>query len=503
MKEPVFPLTNEQQALTQMVKYIVQKQWERLKIYTEIVDGQWLKEPHHQKIFNALKCLYGEQQVTIADQRLIEKDDLIAELLGYLQTHFPQDNFNPTTLAFLNQEVQELDNFHFLENLKHTYTQEKLFQQLMKTIRPTFENQDPYYKHLYYQEIFTKLRNFITLIPNASDQTLFSLKQMISEHPEFLSTDDSAKQKIQAEYYRLSATFKGLNQATQGFKKGQIITIGGYTGLGKTTLVYNLLLDLAQTKYRETHRYPYMVVFSWEMTPEENLTRLLARQTQLPLKLILDKDFLATDVTPPLYQAQMQTARTFFKQLNLAFSYDPSKNINYIVDLLYRLHLEQKVEIVVIDHLQITKSTNHFDNDRLAIDEIMTKLKEIAIKLKIVIIILSQFSRDTYSNYQGKSPEITALKGSGGIETNSDIVLMMAEFQPQLTKDKTKSLTIYNSTCQQLYSQSQDAETQKIIELNIKKNRSGSKKTLVYHFEMVTQTFQEIGYVSFEPSETR
>ncbi|PWV43982.1 MAG: hypothetical protein DF280_01110 ['Brassica napus' phytoplasma] len=39
---------------------------------------------------------------------------------------------------------------------------------------------------------------------------------------------------------------------------------------------------------------------------------------------------------------------------------------------------------------------------------------KIAIELNIVIIILSQFSRDT---------EITALKGSGGIETNSDIVI--------------------------------------------------------------------------------
>ncbi|MDV3199186.1 MAG: DnaB-like helicase C-terminal domain-containing protein [Sweet potato little leaf phytoplasma] len=501
MKEPVFPLTNEQQALTQMVEYIVQRQWERLKIYTEIVDVQCLKEPNHQKIFNALKYLYGERQVTTVDKRLIDKDDLIAELLGYLQTHSPQDGFQETTLTFLTIPID--GNLHFLDNLKHTYTQEKLFQQLMKMIRPTFENQDPYYKHLYYQEIFTKLRNFITLMPNASDQTFFSLKQMISGHPEFLSTDDSAKQKIQGEYYRLSATFKGLNQATQGFKKGQIITIGGYTGLGKTTLVYNLLLDLAQTKYRETHHYPYMVVFSWEMTPEENLTRLLARQTQLPLSLILAKDFSANNIPPAVYQAEMRTARAFFNQLNLVFSYDSSKNINYVVDLLYRLHLEQKVEIVVIDHLQITKSTNHFDNDRLAIDEIMTKLKEIAIKLKIVIIILSQFSRDTYSNYQGKSPEITALKGSGGIETNSDIVLMMAEFQPQLTKDKTKSLMIYNSTCQQLYLESKDSENQKIIELNIKKNRSGPKKTLVYHFEMATQTFQEIGYVLFEPNETR
>ncbi|ABC65195.1 conserved hypothetical protein [Aster yellows witches'-broom phytoplasma AYWB] len=97
---------------------------------------------------------------------------------------------------------------------------------------------------------------------------------------------------------------------------------------------------------------------------------------------------------------------------------------------------------LLIDHLQITKTTNHLENDRLAIDEIMTKLKKLAIELNIVIIILYQFSKDTYSNYQGKSPEITALKGSGVIETNSDIVLMMSEFKPKLSKDKEKPINI-------------------------------------------------------------
>ncbi|WP_017193520.1 DnaB-like helicase C-terminal domain-containing protein, partial [Vaccinium witches'-broom phytoplasma] len=164
-------------------------------------------------------------------------------------------------------------------------------------------------------------------------------------------------------------------------------------------------------------------------------------------------------------------------------------------DLVYRLHLEKQVEIIVIDHLQITKTTNHLENDRLAIDEIMTKLKQLATELNLVIIIHSQFSRDTYSNYNGKSPEITALKGIGGIETNSDIVLIMSEFQPQLSKGQEKPLNIYNSTLNQLYLESNDNENQKIIEVNIKKNRSGTKKTLIYHFEMTTQTFQEIGYV--------
>ncbi|WYY26263.1 Replicative DNA helicase-like protein [Candidatus Phytoplasma fraxini] len=335
----------------------------------------------------------------------------------------------------------------------------------------------------------------MAFIPHKSDQTLLTLNQMSSCHPEFFATDNQAKQKIQEEYYRLSEIFRGLNQATKGFKKRQIITIGGYTGLGKTTFGYNLLLDIAKTKYQESSHYPHILVFSYEMTLEENLNRLLVHQTQIPLDVILDKKFEDANITPLKCTERMKIAKQFFTNINLSFSYDKSKNIDYVIDLVYHLHLEKQVEIIVIDHLQITKTTNHLENDRLAIDEIMTKLKQLAIELNIVIIILSQFSRDTYSNYQGKSPEITALKGSGGIETNSDIVLMMSEFRPKLAKDQEKPLNIYNSTLNQLYLESDDNENQKIIEVCIKKNRSGTKKTLIYHFEMSTQTFQEIGYV--------
>ncbi|MDV3192521.1 MAG: DNA helicase, partial [Sweet potato little leaf phytoplasma] len=99
MKESVFELTNEQQALSQMVEYIVKKQWERLKIYTEIVDVRCLKESNHQKIFNGLKYLFCDQPSKISEKTLIDKDDLIAELLVYLQTHFPQDHFQTKDLT--------------------------------------------------------------------------------------------------------------------------------------------------------------------------------------------------------------------------------------------------------------------------------------------------------------------------------------------------------------------------------------------------------------------
>ncbi|WP_373403321.1 replicative DNA helicase [Candidatus Phytoplasma solani] len=488
-------LTNEQRALQQVISYIEQGQWEKLKLYCQIINPKNLLDPTNIKIFNALKYLFLEKQTSHPFDKIKSQTEIIQELITYLQTHFPQDNFTKESLSFLSDNFNEENNLDFLDNLKHTYTQEKLFQQLLKIISPSFENKDPYHKHLYYQEIFDKLRKFMAFIPHKYDQTLFNLNQMASLHPEFFDTDNQAKQKIQEEYYRLSETFKGLNQTTKGFKKGQIITIGGYTGLGKTTFVYNLLIDISKTKHQETNKHPNMLVFSYEMTLEENLSRLLAHITKTPLDVILDKNFEDSNITQHAYTERMKTAKQLFANINLSFSYDKGKNIDYVIDLVYRLYLEQKIEIIVIDHLQITKSTNHLENDRLAIDEIMTKLKQLAIELNIVIIILSQFSRDTYNNYQGKSPEITALKGSGGIETNSDIVLMMTEFQPKLSKDKEKPINIYNSTLNELYLESKDNENQKIIEICIKKNRSGTKKTLIYHFELTTQTFQEIGYV--------
>ncbi|WEX20444.1 MAG: replicative DNA helicase [Candidatus Phytoplasma citri] len=340
MEDQILNLTNEQQALAQMVEYIIEKQWERLKVYTEIIDVKLLKEPKHQQIFHALKYLFCDNPTLISEKILIDKKDLIAELLVYLQEHFPQDHFQAADLTFLT--VKGNRNFHFLDNLKHTYTQEKLFQQLMKTIRPTFANQDPYYKHLYYQEIFTKLRNFISLLPTEMDTTLYSFAEQNQLCPELFASDQQAQQKIQEAYYRLTQQFHGLNQASKGFKKGQIITIGGATGLGKTSFVYNLLLNLSQKKYEEKGKHPYLLLFSYEMTLLEEVSRCLAIYTGLPLKVILEKYFRT--IEPALYEQKMKEAQTFFQKINWQTSYDPSKKIDHALQLIYRLHLEKKAE---------------------------------------------------------------------------------------------------------------------------------------------------------------
>ncbi|MFW8664764.1 DnaB-like helicase C-terminal domain-containing protein, partial [Candidatus Phytoplasma citri] len=140
-----------------------------------------------------------------------------------------------------------------------------------------------------------------------------------------------AQEMIRAEYYRLSENFRGLNQTTNGFKKGQVITIGGYTGLGKTSFVYHLLLDISQTKWQETNHYPHILVFSYEMTLAENLSRLLANLTQIPLEVIFAKNWEETGISPALYTERMKIVQPFLNNLKITFSYDRTKNIDYVL----------------------------------------------------------------------------------------------------------------------------------------------------------------------------
>ncbi len=63
------------------------------------------------------------------------------------------------------------------------------------------------------------------------------------------------------------------------------------------------------------------------MTLEENLSRLLAHQTQIPLDVILDKNLKDLNITLLKYTERMKQAKQFFVNINLSFSYDKSKTL--------------------------------------------------------------------------------------------------------------------------------------------------------------------------------
>ncbi|NWN45560.1 replicative DNA helicase [Candidatus Phytoplasma pruni] len=492
-------LNPEQQALHQLITLIQQKDLEKLQLFSSLIKSKPLLSDKNQKIFNATEHLFINDSLANNPFKLFQnREEMVDEIKKYIINNFPDDSFYNDDFTYLTDENLHPKSMQFIDKLQNISTKEQLFKKLIEYTRPTHENADPHQKEQYYDNIFKKLKEFVFSLPNDEDKSLMTVGEMAQQFPEIFDASAEAKAKIEEEYFHLSDNFKTLNRATKGFKRGQVITIGGSTGLGKTAFTYHLINDLSRVKVKETQDYPHVLVFSFEMGADENITRLSAQETKIPLHTILEKDF--NNITQTEYEHKMKLAQTHFSQLNLTFSYEKSHSLTYIKNLLYKLKLNNKIDIVILDHLQITKSIQYQDNDRLAIDEIMTSLKNMAQELKIVVIILSQFSRDSYKPGTQHTPNVASLKGSGGIETNSDIVLTMSKWQPHwdLQKTKEKEVNCYNPYDTQLinnFAHHQKEDNHEFIEVNIQKNRSGTKKVLVYLFETDIQSFQELGYV--------
>ena len=86
---------------------------------------------------------------------------------------------------------------------------------------------------------------------------------------------------------------------------------------------------------------------------------------------------------------------------------------------------EGPVDLVVIDYLQILDPPVGLDPSRTAeiIDANALAMKKLARELGCPVVLLSQFNRA--GQLAGRKPRIQDLKGSGGIESHADIVIVL------------------------------------------------------------------------------
>src|SRR6266704_1572815 len=88
-----------------------------------------------------------------------------------------------------------------------------------------------------------------------------------------------------------------------------------------------------------------------------------------------------------------------------------------------RLKAQQDVQLIVVDYLQLLRSTSRRaqDNRQLEISEISAGLKGLAKELKIPVIVVAQLNRQPEQRSGGK-PRLSDLRESGSIEQDADLV---------------------------------------------------------------------------------
>ena len=207
--------------------------------------------------------------------------------------------------------------------------------------------------------------------------------------------------------------YADLDKVLGGLKKGDLIIVTARPGVGKTALVLNIAHNMALEG-------KHIGLFSLEMGKEQLAMRLLAMSTQIPSDRIDQGDFTEDQL------ARLSDAYQELANLPIFIDDTSTLNIRSLRNRCRRLFSQQKVDIIMLDYLQLMEGMRPGgDMGRVQeVSEISRGLKQIARELNIPIIACSQLSRQV-EHRQSRRPMLSDLRESGSIEQDADVVMLM------------------------------------------------------------------------------
>ncbi|MFA6595567.1 MAG: DnaB-like helicase C-terminal domain-containing protein, partial [Bacilli bacterium] len=144
------------------------------------------------------------------------------------------------------------------------------------------------------------------------------------------------------------------------------------------------------------------------------------------------------------------------------------------------LKLQDKLDLVIIDYLQLITSPDREQNRQAEVAKISRNLKILAKELEVPIVALSQLSR-LVETREEKRPVLSDLRESGSIEQDADIVMFL--YRPDDAKKKRGKKGKEEVEYAVVEASNIEEEAQEIsIDLLIAKNRQGSLSDINYKF---------------------
>ncbi|MEM1485631.1 replicative DNA helicase [Oscillospiraceae bacterium PP1C4] len=237
-------------------------------------------------------------------------------------------------------------------------------------------------------------------------------------------------------YKGTSTGYPVLDHVITGLNKTDLILIAARPGMGKTSFALNIAENVA-TKTDKT-----VAVFSLEMSTEQLAQRLLSSQASIEGKALRTGELSGDD------WVRIAMASQVLSKADIYLDDTPGITVGEMKAKLRRL---KKVDLVIIDYLQLMSSGRRIDNRVQEVSEITRNLKIMAKELNVPLITLSQLSRGPESRTSHR-PMLSDLRESGSIEQDADIVMLL-----------------YRED----YYAREEAEERNIVECDVAKNRHG------------------------------
>ena len=204
--------------------------------------------------------------------------------------------------------------------------------------------------------------------------------------------------------------WKGLDELTYGIRSGELVCITAGTGLGKTSVIKELVYHI----FKSTEQNIGMIML--EESPKISALDIMGIEANLPLR------------RPDITLSKEDKIEYFNKTLGTdrfyLYNHFGSNSVDNIISRVRYMAKALECKFIVLDHISMVVSSQEFGDERKSIDEIMTKLRVLVQETDCALIIVSHLKRpDGKGHEEGAVTSLSQLRGSGSIAQLSDMVL--------------------------------------------------------------------------------
>ena len=378
-------------------------------------------------------------------------------LVNVMQTlkpeHFYFDELKAAYQASweLSSEGKSIDFVSVLKKLvaKGFYDEKQAKQMLLECadLVPSISQAEAYaktvvdsFKARKLQEIGTRLAFdgvFADNVNEVADEIMSELYEVVSgQHKKQLKTVGDIGTQIFEGYSndgqdlenRSHTGFSRLDEILKGMSAGNLIILAARPKLGKTAFALSIAENIAKSGKT-------VAFYSLEMESSEIYERLLSKRSKIPMNTLIDRRF--KDKRRP-QKVRAEEINKIAESIDEIYSLPIKINDNpacTVNDVRLESRLVKDLGLIVIDYLQLMRSTKRFENRNLEVGSICRELKCLASELGVPILCLSQLNR---TSDESTRPSPSELRDSGSIEQDADIVMFLYrdEYYHENTEDK-------------------------------------------------------------------
>jgi len=252
----------------------------------------------------------------------------------------------------------------------------------------------------------------------------------------------------------LPTGFIQLDKLTLGLQRNDLIVVAGRSCAGKTIFLVNIARHLAVKAEEEAA----IVIFSLEKSAEDFSMAMLSCETGIKMSNLRKGQLKPKD------WRDLASATGRLAEANVTIDDTSLISVDDLYSRCVQLKETDKLDIVMIDSLQLIKPSKFYEDAHQEIAEKLSGLKSLARELKVPVVISSRINDHDY--YDARRPLLEDLPGSCAIDQYADLILF-------IRRPRT-------------------AEWDGLAEISVAKQRNGPEGAVRLHFFGDTNRFNTI-----------